>query len=201
MLFEDKIGKIDAEYVKRIARQLGIEPDWLMALMWHESRLNPKAKNSLGCVGLIQFCPKTLDYLGYTTDQLLNMSFGRQLNVVKQYFNPFAGKMKSPLDLFLATFYPYALRKKQDLNYKFGSEKSDTYAKTVRNWNKAFDRDKDGYISMRDYICYHNDYFRKLGLPTEPVQCGGVHSVNKTTWLILGIIILIAIGLFLWLKR
>ena len=42
--------------VTDICNQLNIKPEWLMFVMWFESRLNPQAVNPIsGSTGLIQF--------------------------------------------------------------------------------------------------------------------------------------------------
>ena len=51
--------------VKAICSDLGIKnPDWLMIVMWAESRLNPQARNPKGtATGLIQFL-ESKNYVG-----------------------------------------------------------------------------------------------------------------------------------------
>lgn len=42
------------------------------------------------------------------------MSATQQLEYVEKYYTPFRGKLNSPADLYLATFYPYAIGKSPD---------------------------------------------------------------------------------------
>lgn len=98
-----------ANKVKNIADRLGINPNWLMAVMHFESKLNPKAVNPISkATGLIQFLPSTAVAYGTTVTELKNMTALRQLDFVESYLT---GKptMKSFLDVYLAVFYPVAI--------------------------------------------------------------------------------------------
>jgi hypothetical protein len=173
LLFEEKIlsnKELFKEKVKSISKLLGIKPDWLMAVMRHESNLKHDAVNSVSnATGLIQFMPTTAISLGTSVEKLKLMTNVEQLDYVYKYYNLWktgGAEYKEPYHLFLTTFYPVALLKNyvSDKNYKFGSEKSDTYAKTVATQNKGFDLDNDGYITTKDYKTYHNLLFAKYGL-------------------------------------
>ena len=68
-----------------ICCELQIRPNWLMFVMYFESRLNHRAVNRIsGATGLIQFMPSTARGLGTTTDALFNMSNVDQLYYVKK---------------------------------------------------------------------------------------------------------------------
>jgi len=173
LLFEEKIlsnKELFKEKVKIICKELDIKPDWLMAVMRHESNVNHTAVNDVSnATGLIQFMPSTAKSLGTSVEALKKMTNVKQLDYVYKYYNLWkksGAEYKEPYHLFLATFYPAALIKNyvSNKNYKFGSEKSDSYAKTVRNQNFPFDLDNDGYISTKDYKTYHNLLFAKYGL-------------------------------------
>ncbi|MGC8160121.1 transglycosylase SLT domain-containing protein, partial [Salmonella enterica] len=70
---ENKVEFTDK--VKTISTELGINHNWLMFVMWFESKLNPQAVNPIsGATGLIQFMPSTARSLGTTTDVLRRMS-------------------------------------------------------------------------------------------------------------------------------
>ncbi|MBN2664566.1 MAG: transglycosylase SLT domain-containing protein [Bacteroidales bacterium] len=196
LLFENKITENKTKFIGTvidIAKRLDIDPNWLMALMYHESGLNHKAQNSMGCVGLIQFCPVVYrDTWGISKDYLLNISNVHQLNFVLKYLTPYAGLMKKPIDVFLAAFYPYALKNKKlnDKKWAFGSEKSLDYAKIVKNWNPGFDVNNDGVITSNDYIKYHNSFFQKYGIKQKKCPCG----------IVIPILILIALLIFIQIK-
>lgn len=156
MLFEEYVKENRPEFIARvteIARALGINPSWLMALMFHESRLNHRAVNSIGCVGLIQFCPSGgLTKFGVSASYMRTISNVKQLDYVYLYFKDKAGQYKNYFDLHLYAFYPLALFK-QD-NFVIGSEQSLNYARLVASQNRPFDTDKDGYITISNFKTY-----------------------------------------------
>ena len=87
------------------AKELGIDPNWLMLVMYAESGLDPTAVNPYtGATGLIQFMPETAQGLGYSVSAIKGMPAVTQLYLVYKYFEPYTGKMKSFYDLYLATF-------------------------------------------------------------------------------------------------
>lgn len=78
-----------------LANELRIPAVWLADVMAFETggSFNPGKANSVGCFGLIQFCPdnsggsyKTVNGRRYSMQQLRNMSRAEQLNVVREYF-------------------------------------------------------------------------------------------------------------------
>ena len=66
--FEEYVKENKEEFINKvikISRELGIDPNWLMFVMWFDSRLNPKAVNQTSMAGgLIQFMPSTAKALG-----------------------------------------------------------------------------------------------------------------------------------------
>ncbi len=91
LIFEDKLpvtGRTEIkERIKGVSTRLGIDPNWLMAVMHFESRLNPGAVNPYsGATGLIQFMPQTAKSLGTTTEALKTMGFAGQLPYVERYY-------------------------------------------------------------------------------------------------------------------
>lgn len=127
---------------QKIACELGIDANWLMFVMYFESRLNPKAENPYsGATGLIQFMPNTARSLGTTVEELAEMTNLQQLDYVFAYLKPHKGKMHSWVDVYLAVFYPAAMRK------------PDTWAITrpiVAKQNPVFDINKDGKITIAE---------------------------------------------------
>lgn len=142
MNFEEYIKdnrKEFTEKVNNICAELRIEANWLMFVMWFESRLNPQAVNPIsGATGLIQFMPSTARSLGTTTTVLKRMSNVRQLDYVLAYLRPYKGRMKTWVDVYLAVFYPKAMG---NPNFVITSD-------IVARQNKIFDLNKDLDISV-----------------------------------------------------
>jgi soluble lytic murein transglycosylase-like protein len=85
------------EKVKKISANLGIDPNWLMAIMYFESAgtFSPSITNNIGATGLIQFIPSTAKGLGTSTSALKSMSALQQLDYVEKYLKTYKGKYKS----------------------------------------------------------------------------------------------------------
>lgn len=144
MNFEEYIKENRKEFtekVNNICTELRIEANWLMFVMWFESRLNHKAVNPIsGATGLIQFMPSTARSLGTTTDVLKRMSNVQQLDYVLAYLRPYKGRMKTWVDVYLAVFYPRAMG---NPNFVITSD-------IVAKQNKIFDLNKDLDISVKE---------------------------------------------------
>ena len=147
MIFEHLINENREAFtgkVKEICAYLGINPDWLMLVMWFETArtLNHRIVNkSSGATGLIQFMPATARSLGTTTQQLKQMTNVEQLDYVKRYLSPYRTKMKDWFDAYCAVFWPAAIGKPDDYVIK-----SDTVARQ----NPALDLNKDLDIHKRE---------------------------------------------------
>ncbi len=157
MLFEEYVKENRSYFldkVEEISRKLMIAPEWLMAVMFKESKLNHKAVNSTtGATGLIQFMPATAQSLGTSTSALKNMSNIEQLDYVYKYYRPYISKLNSYPDLYLATFFPVALGKSDDWVLKSGSQS----AKLIASQNPGVDLNKDGQITVGEFkqYCYN----------------------------------------------
>ena len=140
MIFEHLIKENKEAFlskVREICKSLDIDPDWLMLVMWFETArtFDPAKVNPVSsATGLIQFMPKTARSLGTTTEALKNMSNVEQLDYVKRYLAPYAGKMKNWLDVYLAVFYPVLIGKPD--SYVIDRE-------IVARQNPVFDLNKD----------------------------------------------------------
>lgn len=96
----------------------GEHPSWLMACMAFESgeTFSPKVKNSAGsgATGLIQFMPATARGLGTSTDKLAAMTAVQQLEFVKLYFKPYANRINSLSDMYMAILLPKYIGRPED---------------------------------------------------------------------------------------
>ena len=165
LLYENLIPKNASSFVdklKSISSSLGINPNWLMLLMKHESGLDSSITNNIGATGLIQFLPSTAKSLGTSSGELASMTNVQQLDYVKKFYQPYAGKIKSYGDLHLVAFFPAALGKPD--NYVF--ETANLAASKVAQQNKAFDLNGDGKITAGEARKYFNDFANRT-VPTE----------------------------------
>lgn len=139
----DFIGK-----VKEIAQMLDIPAEWLMTVMYAESKFDAGVANfkGSGAVGLIQFMPATARDMNISIDRLQRMTPIQQLEYVFLYLQRAReryGEYDSLTDLYLAILYPKA--RKQDYCYTL-------YAKPTRAYtqNSGLDEDKDGRVNISD---------------------------------------------------
>lgn len=140
--------------VRRVAESLDVPPEWLMAVMYSESRFNPAVLNhrGSGATGLIQFMvPAVKDInrrLGtsfYMSD-IRKMPAHDQLDLVKEYLQTIReryGEFHSLTDLYLAILYPRALENRGD--YVMYSRPSKMYRQNI-----GLDENKDGSVSVGD---------------------------------------------------
>jgi hypothetical protein len=136
--------------VASIAAFLSVNPDWLMQVFYAESKLNPQAKNvqegRLIAAGILQFTTAS----GFSPSSVLGMTALQQLDLVKQYFTPYRGKMKSYYDVYLVTFFPAAIGKSNS----YVLETSRLSAALIAKQNPAVNINKDGKITLAEFKEY-----------------------------------------------
>lgn len=139
----EKLSEDELYAAVKAAESLQMDPSWLFAIMSFESGLSPRARNAASnATGLIQFMPSTARNMGTDIQSLANMSFIQQLEYVKRYFAPYAGKMKSVEDAYLVVFYPAAIKMNPD----------DVIARkgqAVYDQNAGFDKQQTGELTRR----------------------------------------------------
>jgi len=122
---------------------------WLLSCIAFETAktFNPAIKNAAGsgATGLIQFMPATARGLGTTTAELAKMPAPIQMLYVGKYFKPYAKKIKSLEDMYMAILYP-----------KYIGALLDTivFADPTIGYrqNSGFDKNKDGKVTKFE-IC------------------------------------------------
>ncbi|MEZ4825639.1 MAG: transglycosylase SLT domain-containing protein [Bacteroidia bacterium] len=142
------------EKVVEVARDLDVPPEWLMAVMYSESKLNPAVINrrGSGATGLIQFMVPTVKELNsrlgtsYYMSDVRKMEAHEQMELVREYLQTVReryGEYDSLTDLYLAILYPKALG--------FG-ENYTLYSKPTRmyNQNVGLDENGDGSVTVSD---------------------------------------------------
>ena len=196
LIFENFVKNNRKEFVakvKDIANFLQVEPNWLMAIMYNESTLDPSIVNSIGATGLIQFLPSTAISLGTTVEELRNMSNIVQLEFVKKYFAPYRGKINSWMDLYLATFYPRALG--ENSNFVIGGEVSQSRAELIAKQNKFFDLNNDGVITVADFKLSLQKRFKDMkGIIADKLVEAKKFSIKNPALSVGALLVLIYIG-------
>jgi hypothetical protein len=135
--------------VAQVAQNIGATELALAKVMYFESAgtYSPAITNSIGCVGLTQFCPdtsrgayKTIGGTRYELANLKNMTRIQQLDVVEKYFKALRFSSNKPVgigELYLVNLYPVALNKSND--FILGSENADPNRKfKVASQNPGF---------------------------------------------------------------
>lgn len=123
--------------------------NWLMACMAWESNetFSPSIKNMAGsgATGLIQFMPATARGLGTTTEELAKMTAEKQLVYVENYFKPYASRIKSLSDTYMAILWPAAIGMPENSPLWDRESRPTTYRQ-----NAGLDIDKDGTITKAE---------------------------------------------------
>lgn len=136
--------------LREVCSVIGVNPEHMKVVMNAESGINPRAINSeSGATGLIQFMPDTARALGTSVEELRQMSGVDQLEFVEKYFRHHAGKINSPEDLYMATFFPIGLGRPDD--WVLRSKKLS--ARAVWRANKGIAPGK-GRITVGDFKAY-----------------------------------------------
>lgn len=140
-------AKKSAEFLNKtvaIAKELGANPNYLMAIMQFESGLKANEVNRFsGATGLIQFMPSTARGLGTSTSALLAMSEIQQLDYVAKYLMPYKGKLNSLGDFYASILWPAAVG--QPDGYVLFRVGTIQYRQ-----NNGFDRNRDGIITKAE---------------------------------------------------
>lgn len=180
MIYQDKVSQAFIEKVVSISEKLKIQPDWLMKVMYKETggTFSPSIRNPKStATGLIQFTEKTARGLDTSTAKLAKMTREYQMNYVYKYLKPFTGKLYSFADVYLAVFFPAAIRWPND--------------KRLPNWvyvaNMGIDKAGKGYLTV-------GDFKKWIGYKTTPPVKAGIQEKKKNN-----VLILIAAGFFAYM--
>lgn len=119
---------------------------WLMACIAFESgeTFSSSVKNAAGsgAIGLIQFMPATAKDMGVTTVWLSRLTPEEQLNYVEEYFRPYARKINSLNDMYMAVLLP---------KYVGKPDSSVLFSKGISyRQNSGLDKNKDGLVTKAE---------------------------------------------------
>lgn len=134
--------------VRDISAMLGVAPEWLMAVMYSESKFDPGVKNfkGSGATGLIQFMEGSAGEMNVSLERLGRMNAVQQLEYVYLYLQTVRdryGDYSSLTDLYLAILYPKA--RGEEYCYTLYARPSKQYKQ-----NSGLDENKDGRVSVSD---------------------------------------------------
>lgn len=119
---------------------------WLMACMAFESgeSFSPSVRNvaGSGATGLIQFMPATARAMGTSTDELSRMDAIEQLDYVEQYFAPYARRIRSLSDMYMAILLPKYVGQPNDSVLFSGG--------IAYRQNAGLDTDRDGVVTKEE---------------------------------------------------
>jgi hypothetical protein len=138
----------------------------LIKVMKAESALDPRAVNpQTNATWLIQFMPRTAEWLWTSVGHIRAMSAVEQLNYVERYFkqNSMWTSLDSIEKLYQAVFYPLSLTKWP--NFVFGSERSSSYARLVASQNWVISRHStrwDWLIDWHAFARYANNHVSRF---------------------------------------
>jgi hypothetical protein len=156
------------EKLKEISSEIGISENSIIKLMKHESGLDSSVKNSIGCVGLIQFCPdgkggssKTINGKSYNLNELQG-DLELQLNAIKEFWSKGKrdGKIKNAKDLYVYNFFPVAAGKSDDYVLQTKGLSAQTIAKANPVFNKRLGRPINTPLTVGDL----GDYYEMTGM-------------------------------------
>lgn len=153
LLYENKVSAAFTDKVKKVSKNISVDPNWTMALIGFETAgtFSPSITNALGYTGLIQFGEAAAKDLGTTTEALRKMNAIEQLDYVEKYYKLWykrlgIKKADSFVDMYLITFFPLAVNKPLSFIIKSKSISSQQIAKM----NPVFDTNKDKSITVAE---------------------------------------------------
>jgi hypothetical protein len=156
------------EKLKQISNEIGVSEDSIIKLMKHESGLDSSVKNSIGCVGLIQFCPdsgggttKTINGKTYNLSELQD-DLELQLDAIKEFWSKGKrdGKIKNAKDLYVYNFFPIAAGKSDEYVLQTKGLSAEKIARANPIFNKTLGRPINTPLTVGDL----GDYYQMTGM-------------------------------------
>jgi hypothetical protein len=146
-LYVPDIDAFEAK-VREISAMLEVPPEWLMAVMYSESKFDASVKNykGSGATGLIQFMPAAASEMKVSLQRLERMDPVHQLEYVYLYLQTVRdryGDFNSLTELYLGILYPKAIG--QDYCYSLYAHPTKSYQQ-----NAGLDENKDRHVTVSD---------------------------------------------------
>lgn len=175
ILFQNKVDTNFIAKAYEVSQKLNIPLNWLMGVIELETAgtFSPSIQNSMGYVGLIQFGKQAAERVGTTQNELGQMSAVEQLDYVYLYYKIYKSKLKSYVDLYIATLFPAALGKSND----YVLQTSRLSAERIAKANPLFDINNDnkitvGEIEKKLLVRIPGEYKEELKKKVKCSQCG-----------------------------
>ena len=151
LIFANKVSPEFQKKIVEIAKDLGTDPNFLMAIMEFESGLDPARQNSLSkATGLIQFTEPTARGLGTSIAALKKMTAEEQLPFVAKHFAPHKGRLKNIDDAYMAVLFPKAIGRPSDFVLFSKDDPNPTVRKQYQQ-NKGLDKHpEDGKVTKAE---------------------------------------------------
>lgn len=89
-----------ADTIKDEAKKQGIDPNYMLALAYNESRLDPGARSKVGAQGVFQFMPKTAKWLGIKNPSDVRQATRGAAKYIKKLTSYYTKKGYSPQEAF-----------------------------------------------------------------------------------------------------
>ena len=147
LIYADHVSDAFARRVDRIADRLGTDPNFLMAVMHFETAgsFSPSVRNPYsGATGLIQFMPRTARDLGTSTEALARMTPEGQLSYVWTYLKPYAWRLSTLEDTYMAVLWPAGIGTPNDAVLWSGPDGA------VYRQNRGLDINSDGRVTKAE---------------------------------------------------
>ena len=154
--------------LKEISTEIGVGESSILKLMKHESGLDPSIKNSIGCVGLIQFCPdsgggssKTINGKTYNLKELQN-NLELQMDAIKEFWSigKRNGSIKTAKDLYIYNLFPIAAGKPDNFVLQANGLSAEKVAKANPIFNTTLGKPPGSPLTVGDL----DDYYKKTGM-------------------------------------
>lgn len=151
---DEKLGVGFSDKLQIVSENINCSPKDLASVIYSESSFDPENVNpKTSAAGLLQFTPDVLSNMGYTTDDVVNMSAINQLDLVEDYFTTRkeANMEDSTSYLDASDLYALVLLPAYVDREVLVSETSENEEDKERyERNKALDIDLNGDISKSD---------------------------------------------------
>lgn len=159
--------------VDRLAQKYNVDANDLLGLMEHESRISPSVVNSIGCTGLIQFCPdqpggsyKTIGGERVQLADLARMSRAEQMRYVEKYYDDVGlPRGATAAQIYAATFLPaYANRSSNFVLARADGRNPSGVPRSTYEQNRSLDANNTGEITIGELGQVIANARRRIGL-------------------------------------